>query len=170
LSAKHPDGDSPLGRFREAQDRPGSGFDAALREIQTGAKQGHWIWYVFPQLSGLGMSSVSRAYGIHGLAEAEDYLRDATLRSRLLTIATAVAAHLSQGVSVETLMGSSTDAMKLVSSLTLFGYAARELHAADGLAEYGTLARVAAAVLHAAEVQGYGPCEYTLSRLDGLQK
>ena len=166
MSAKHPDRNSALARFTEAQDRPGSGFDAALREIQTGAKQGHWIWYVFPQLSGLGMSSVSRTYGIHGLAEAEDYLRDVTLRSRLLTIATAVAAHLSQGVSVETLMGSSTDALKLVSSLTLFGYAARELHAAEGLAEYGTLARVAAAVLNAAELQGYGPCEYTLSRLE----
>ena len=133
--------DSELDRFREAQDRPGSGFDAALREIQAGAKQGHWIWYVFPQLSGLGMSSVSRTYGIHGLAEAEDYLRDATLRSRLLAIATAVAAHLSQGVSLETLMGSSTDALKLVSSLTLFAHAARELHAAEGLADYATLAR-----------------------------
>ena len=166
MSAKHPDGESALARFREAQDQPGSGFDAALREIRGGAKQGHWIWYIFPQLSGLGMSSVSRTYGIHGLAEAEDYLRDATLRSRLLAIATAVAAHLSQGVSIETLMGSSTDALKLVSSLTLFGHAARELHAAEGLADYGALARAAAAVLNAAERQGYGPCEYTLSRLD----
>ncbi len=156
-----------MARFREAQNRPGSGFDAALREIQAGAKQGHWIWYVLPQLSGLGVSSVSRTYGIHGLAEAEDYLRDPTLRSRLLAIATAVAARLSHGVSVETLMGSSTDALKLVSSLTLFGHAAKELHSAEGLADYGALARVAAAVLNAAELQGYGPCQYTLSRLDG---
>jgi uncharacterized protein (DUF1810 family) len=170
LSARHPDGESALVRFREAQDRPGSGFDAALREIQAGAKQGHWIWYVFPQLSGLGESSVSRTYGIHGLAEAEDYLRDATLRSRLLAIATAAAAHLSQGVPVETLMGSSTDALKLVSSLTLFGHAARELNAAEGLADYAALARIAAAVLNAAELQGYGPCQYTLSRLDAQKQ
>jgi uncharacterized protein (DUF1810 family) len=152
-------------RFKEAQDRPGSGFDAALREIQAGAKQGHWIWYVFPQLSGLGSSSVSRTYGIHGLEEAEEYLRDATLRARLLTIATAVSAHLSQGASIETLMGSSTDALKLVSSLTLFGHAARELNAVDTLAAYGALARVAATVLKAAELQGYGPCQYTLDHL-----
>jgi uncharacterized protein (DUF1810 family) len=167
LSAKHPDGESALARFSEAQDRPGSGFDAALREVNAGAKQGHWIWYVFPQLSGLGLSSVSRTYGIHGLAEAKDYLRDVTLRSRLLAISTAVAAHLSQGVSLETLMGSSTDALKLVSSLTLFGHAAKRLHAAEGLADYGTLARIAAAVLKAAELQGYGPCQFTVSRLDG---
>ena len=69
------------------------------------------------------------------------------------------------GASVEALMGSSTDALKLVSSLTLFGHAAKLLHAADGLAAYGTLARVAADVLNAAARQGYGPCQYTISRL-----
>ena len=62
-------------------------------------------------------------------------------------------------------MGSSVDAMKLVSSLTLFGRAARELHAAEGRAEYGALARVAATVLNAAELQGYGPCQYTLGQV-----
>jgi uncharacterized protein (DUF1810 family) len=165
LSARHPDAESELRRFREAQDRPDSGFDSALREITAGAKQGHWIWWVFPQLSGLGASSVSRAYGVHGLAEAEEYLRDATLRSRLLTIVTAVAGHLARGASIETLMGSSVDAMKLVSSLTLFGRAARELHAAEGRADYGALARVAATVLNEAERQGYGPCQYTLSQV-----
>ena len=159
------DNDSELERFKEAQDRPGSGFDCALREIRAGAKQSHWIWYVFPQLSGLGASSVSRTYGIHDLAEAEKYLRDATLRSRLLAITTAVAEQLSRGASLETLMGSSTDALKLVSSLTLFGHAAKLLHAADGLAAYGTLARLAADVLNAAAVQGYGPCQYTIGRL-----
>jgi uncharacterized protein (DUF1810 family) len=165
LSARHPDAEPELTRFKEAQDRPDSGFESALREIRAGAKQGHWIWWVFPQLSGLGSSSVSRAYGVHGLVEAEEYLRDATLGSRLLTIATAVADHLAQGASIETLMGSPVDAMKLVSSLTLFGRAARELHAAEGRADYGALARVAATVLSAAELQGYGPCQYTLSQV-----
>jgi uncharacterized protein (DUF1810 family) len=165
LSARLPDGDRSLVRFKEAQDQPGSGFAAALREIQAGAKQGHWIWYVFPQLSDLGSSSLSRTYGIRGLGEAEEYLRDGTLRSRLLAIATAAADHLMRGASIERLMGSSTDAMKLVSSLTLFGHAARELHAAEGLADYGALARASAAVLSAAESQGYGPCRFTLSRL-----
>jgi len=168
LSAKRPDrpGASALARFTDAQDQPSSGFDAALREIQSGAKTGHWIWYVCPQLAGLGSSSVSRTYGIHGLEEAKEYLRHPTLRSRLLAISTEVANHLSRGASINTLMGSSTDALKLVSSLTLFSHAARELHAADGLPAYSALARVAASVLKAAELQGYGPCQYTLSHLD----
>jgi len=134
--------------------------------MQAGSKQGHWIWYVFPQLSGLGHSSVSRTYGIDGLPEAEAYLRDAELRSRLMAVTAAVRDHLSKGASVETLMGSSTDALKLVSSLTLFGHAAKQLHGAEGVAAYGALARAAAEVLNAAERQGYGPCEYTISRLD----
>ena len=50
-----------LDRFRAAQDAPGSGFEAALQEIRAGAKGGHWIWYVFPQLQGLGASAMSQA-------------------------------------------------------------------------------------------------------------
>jgi uncharacterized protein (DUF1810 family) len=155
---------SELERFKEAQDSKGSGFESALREMRQGAKHGHWISYVFPQLSGLGQSSVSRTYGIRGLAEAEEYLRDPVLRSRLLAITTAVAEHVSQGASLETLMGSSIDALKLVSSLTLFGRVASKL-VGDGLAECAPFSRVAAAVLDAAALQGYGPCQYTLDRL-----
>ncbi len=165
MSAKRPNHESELERFREAQDRPGSGFESALREMQAGSKQGHWIWYVFPQLSGLGASSVSRTYAIRGLAEAEEYLRDPILRFRLLAITTAVAEHVLQGASLETLMSSSIDALKLVSSLTLFGNVARKLHASEGLAADEALARVAEEVLDAAALQGYGPCQYTLDRL-----
>jgi len=97
--------------------------------------------------------------------------RGATLRvrvaaARLMAVTAAVRDHLSKGASVETLMGSSTDALKLVSSLTLFGHAAKQLHGAEGVAAYGALARADAEVLNAAERQGYGPCEYTISRLD----
>jgi uncharacterized protein (DUF1810 family) len=165
-SAKRPERRFDLTRFRSAQDQPGAGFESALREMHAGSKQGHWIWYVFPQLSGLGHSSVSRTYGIDGMPEAEAYLRDAELRSRLMAVTDAVRDQLSKGASVETLMGSSTDALKLVSSLTLFGHAAKQLHGSEGVAAYGALARAAAEVLNAAERQGYGPCEYTISRLD----
>jgi len=165
-SAKRPDRRFDLTRFRTAQDQPGAGFESALREMQAGSKRGHWIWYVFPQLSGLGHSSVSRTYGIDGVAEAEAYLRDSELRARLMAVTAAVRDQLSKGGSVETLMGSSTDALKLVSSLTLFAHAAKQLHGSEGLAAYGDLARVAAEVLNSAERQGYGPCQYTLSRLD----
>ena len=155
-----------LNRFIEAQDAARTGLDVALSELRAGHKRSHWIWYVFPQLSGLGHSSVSRTYGIEGQPEAEAYLRDSELRSRLMAVTAAVRDHLSKGASVETLMGSSTDALKLVSSLTLFGHAAKQLHGSEGVAAYGALARAAAEVLNAAERQGYGPCEYTISRLD----
>ena len=59
-----------LDRFIDAQDRPHGGYADALAEIRSGAKTGHWIWYVFPQLYGLGTSSQSRAYGVRGVAEA----------------------------------------------------------------------------------------------------
>src|SRR5262245_13082134 len=96
--------------------------------MQRGRKRGHWIWYVFPQLAGLGHSSMSQIYGIDGIAEAEAYVRDPVLRGRLLTITLAVAAQLRRGVSIESLMSSSIDAAKLISSMTLFGAVANRLH------------------------------------------
>jgi uncharacterized protein (DUF1810 family) len=168
-----------LERFKQAQDRPDSGFEAALAEVGSGHKQGHWIWYVFPQLSGLGASRSSQIYGISDLAEAVEYLRDPVLRSRLLTITTAVSGRArgsrlgargstvesGKAVTLETLMGSSVDVRKLVCSLTLFGNVARTLHAAEGLGELESLARVAEEVLAVAASQGYPPCPYTIARL-----
>jgi len=158
---------SRLQRFKDAQDRPGSGFELALSEMRAGGKRGHWIWYVFPQLSGLGHSAASRAYGIDGVAEAEEYLRDPLLRSRLLTIATAVAEHVCHGSrpSLRRLMGSSIDATKLVSSLTLFKNVATQLHDAEGLDEYASIAHVAERVLAVAADEGYPPCQFTLGVL-----
>ena len=153
-----------LARFRTAQDQSVAGFDQALAELRAGEKRGHWIWYVFPQLSGLGGSSMSRAYGIDGRAEAAAYLRDPVLRDRLLTIAEGAANHLRSGVSIERLMGSSIDAMKLVSSLTLFGRIARELER-EGLEACGALASIADEILAAAESQGYPPCQRTIAHL-----
>ena len=99
--------DTRLQRFKDAQDQRGSGFEAALAEMQGGRKRGHWIWYVFPQLAGLGHSAMSQTYGIDGLAGAEAYLRDPILRRRLITITLAVAEQLRRGVSIESLMNSS---------------------------------------------------------------
>jgi uncharacterized protein (DUF1810 family) len=158
---------SRLDRFKEPQSDPDSGFDAALAEIRSGRKRGHWIWYVFPQLAGLGYSSASRAYGIDGAAEAREYLRDSLLRSRLLTIASAVADQLARGVPLERVMGSSIDATKLVSSMTLFGNVARQLHATEGLEEFAALARVADEILVGAAGAGFEKCEFTLERLRG---
>jgi uncharacterized protein (DUF1810 family) len=155
-----------LERFKAAQDSTGSGFETALGEIRAGAKRGHWIWYVFPQLAGLGSSPLSQSFAIDGEEEAAGYLRDAELRSRLLTIATAVAEQLRKGKSLRGLMGSEIDAQKVVSSLTLFGRVARKLHEADGTNTYDSLAAIADEVLAAAASQGYPPCAYTLRRLE----
>jgi uncharacterized protein (DUF1810 family) len=156
-----------LQRFKDAQDQQGSGFEAALAEIRAGGKRSHWIWYVFPQLSGLGHSAASRMYGLDGVAEAKEYLRDPLLRSRLITIASAVAEHIGQGgdVSLQRLMGSSIDVTKLVSSLTLFGSVAGQLQSVEGLEEYGWIARVASKILAVAAAEGYPPCRFTWDHL-----
>ena len=120
---------------------------------------------MFPQLAGLGHSGMSQTYGIDGVAEAEAYLRDPLLRGRLLTITIALVEQLRRGVSLESLMNSPIDAMKLVSSMTLFGHVARRLDAAEHLNDYDSLARVADEVLAKADAQGYTPCAFTLDRL-----
>jgi uncharacterized protein (DUF1810 family) len=161
---------SRLQRFKDAQDQHVSGFESALSEIREGGKRSHWIWYVFPQLSGLGHSAASQIYGLDGVAEAEEYLRDPLLRSRLLTIATAVAEKVGAqaSVSLERLMGSSIDATKLVSSMTLFKTVATRLHATAGLDEYASIASMAERILSAAAAEGYPPCQFTRKEMTSL--
>lgn len=106
--------DEGLRRFVEAQ---APVYETALRELRLGRKRGHWMWYIFPQLRGLGISSTSRLFGIESKQEAEDYLSHALLGRRLIECVDAVNAV--DGRSAESLFGS-TDAMKLRSSATLF--------------------------------------------------
>jgi uncharacterized protein (DUF1810 family) len=156
-----------LERFKSAQNSPHAGFASALDEIRTGRKTGHWIWYVFPQISGLGSSGYSQSFAIQGEKEAVEFLQDSELRSRLLTIATAVADQLRtrKTTSLGALMGSDIDARKVVSSLTLFGHVAKTLYEVEGLDAYKAVADVADEVLAAAATEGYPPCAYTLRRL-----
>ncbi len=72
-----------LDRFRKAHDASRAGFAVALRELHEGRKTSHWIWYVFPQLAGLGQSPTAVHYGLAGPDEAADYLRDPVLGERL---------------------------------------------------------------------------------------
>lgn len=74
-------------RFLDAQENC---YDSALKEIQSGHKRGHWIWFIFPQLSGLGNSYNSKYYGISDAREAQAYLENDTLRQRLLDISEAL--------------------------------------------------------------------------------
>jgi len=148
-----------LDRFKQAQDGP-SGFAAALAELEAGRKRGHWIWYVFPQLAGLGQSSASILYGLQGTDEAIAYLRDRVLRDRLLRVTDAALAQLQRepAPALADVMGSEIDALKLVSSMTLFREVARRVDDRD-------LAAKAEAILEAAKSQGYRECEFTLEAL-----
>ena len=103
-------------RFKEAQERFG-GYETALEEIRQGEKRSHWIWYIFPQLKGLGRSYNSEYYGIASLDEAKEYLGDPVLKGRLIEISEVLLKH--KGEDIHGIMGG-IDALKLRSSMTLF--------------------------------------------------
>lgn len=106
-------------RFVEAQENSFSGYERALSEMQAGEKYGHWIWYIFPQLRGLGHSGNANFYGIDDLDEAREYLKHPVLGPRLREITAAALSHADDRLAIE-LMGSDIDALKLKSSMTLF--------------------------------------------------
>lgn len=109
-----------LTRFVEAQEA-GDTYEGALGELRAGRKRGHWIWFVLPQLAGLGRSPTSRRYAIQDLAHARQYVAHPVLGPRLVECATALTV-LTTGDAVA-VMGS-IDAQKLHSSMTLFAAAA----------------------------------------------
>ena len=152
-----------LERFVEAQDRDAT-YESALAEIRAGRKHSHWIWFVFPQLAGLGLSPTSQFYAIEDRDEAERYLRHAVLGARLLTITSAVAEQLRRGRRLDALMGSQVDAVKLVSSMTLFAAVARRLQEASDPSQKD-IAAAAEDVLLLANAQGYAPCGHTRRQL-----
>ena len=92
-------------------------YEHALAELRRGRKTGHWMWFVFPQVAGLGFSAMSQRYAIGSLAEARAYLSDQVLGARLRESAAAVLAV--DGRSAEEIFGG-IDAIKLRSSMTLF--------------------------------------------------
>jgi uncharacterized protein (DUF1810 family) len=108
-----------LARFLEAQDKRAT-YEQALSELQAGHKASHWMWFVFPQIVGLGQSAMSRRYAIASLYEAEAYLRHPILGPRLIECTRALLEL--QGLSAEQILGT-IDAVKLRSSMTLFAQA-----------------------------------------------
>ena len=109
-----------LQRFVAAQDA-GSTYDRAAAELRAGRKASHWMWFVFPQIAGLGFSPTSQKYAITSLQEAQAYLEHPVLGPRL-TESAAILAH-QPGRSAEQIFGD-LDAQKLRSSMTLFMRAA----------------------------------------------
>lgn len=105
---------SSLNRFLEVQELM---YATALEEIKKGEKESHWIWYIFPQLRGLGYSPKAYTYGINGLEEAKAYLEHPVLSARLIEITEVLLVH--KGTPIEDILGD-IDAIKLRSSMTLF--------------------------------------------------
>ena len=108
-----------LGRFVAAQESGGT-YQRAVAELAAGRKTGHWMWFVFPQIAGLGFSPMSRTYAIKSLAEAKAYLRHPVLGPRLADCAR-ILTQLT-GTSAMRIFGD-IDAVKLRSSMTLFRHA-----------------------------------------------
>ena len=113
-AANDPDDPYDLGRFVQAQE---ADYERALAEVRSGQKRSHWMWYIFPQLDGLGSSSMARTYAIKTVAEAEAFLRHPILGPRLGRIMEA--ALQVQDRSARAIFGS-TDELKLRSCATLF--------------------------------------------------
>lgn len=109
-----------LERFVQAQE---SSYARALQEIKNGRKTSHWMWYIFPQLSGLGHSQTARYYAIRDRAEAEAYLAHPVLGKRLLEISSELLKL--ESFDATAVMGWPDD-LKLKSSMTLFGLVSRE--------------------------------------------
>lgn len=108
-----------LQRFVSAQ---AGSYASALAELLAGDKRSHWMWYVFPQIAGLGRSDMAREYALDSLEEARAYLAHPVLGARLRECVDALA-RLPASATAERVLGG-TDAMKLRSSLTLFARAA----------------------------------------------
>jgi uncharacterized protein (DUF1810 family) len=148
-----------LARFVDGYDRD---FARALGEIDAGRKRSHWMWYMFPQIAGLGFSPTSVHYAIADRGEAEAFLAHPRLGPAYGRLVDAVWRQVvGNGVSVRVLFGSPDD-QKLVSSLTLFATVAADLEAT---AERTTLITHADELLAVAAGQGLPRCARTAAAL-----
>jgi uncharacterized protein (DUF1810 family) len=120
-----------LQRFLDAQEGV---YETALAELRAGAKQSHWMWFIFPQLRGLGLSPTSQYYGIASLDEAHSFLDHPVLGSRQRECVEAMLPHVDR-LTPEQILGS-VDAIKLKSSLTLFDQVEPNSLFASGLAGF----------------------------------
>jgi uncharacterized protein (DUF1810 family) len=103
-----------LKRFIDAQE---TDYQFALSEVKSGKKRSHWMWYIFPQIEGLGFSETSKYYGIKDLKEAEAYLQHPVIGKRLIEISNEL---LKLGNNDANILFGSPDDLKLQSSMTLF--------------------------------------------------
>ena len=111
---------STLNRFKIAQD---SVYKDVIAELKAGKKQSHWMWFIFPQISGLGKSPMSQKYAIHNLETAKMYLDEQPLASRLEECTKLVLSH--ENIPLADIFGE-IDTLKFRSSMTLFDWAKRD--------------------------------------------
>lgn len=113
----------PLDPFQHFLDAQAPIFDTAMAELHAGRKRTHWMWFIFPQLAGLGTSPRAQRFGIPSLGDAERYLAHPVLGGRLIACTGALLTH--EGMTAEEMLGM-VDAMKLRSSMTLFAQASHD--------------------------------------------
>ncbi|KAH9255109.1 hypothetical protein BASA81_006868 [Batrachochytrium salamandrivorans] len=134
-------------------------FKQALRELRCGEKESHWMWFVFPQLSGMGSSLMALKYGLADVAEAEAFLAKAETRNQLLLGLKALLRHRYKAKPrLNDILQSAVDTKKLVSCVTLFVRVAE----AGGDREVRELCQ---SVLEWAEEQGWAACQFTSQHL-----
>lgn len=121
---------SDLKRFLDIDDEI---YERALKEINNGLKESHWMWYIFPQIFGLGESYTSVFYSIKDLDEAKDYINNDILRDRLLRVSKAV--YNVEDKTIDEIFGM-LDSIKLKSSMTLFELVSDEKVFGDVLDKY----------------------------------
>ena len=109
-----------LKRFIKAQE---GSYQIALKEIENGEKRSHWMWFIFPQIDGLGLSSISKEYSIKNREEAEEYLNHDILGERLIEITNALMKI--ENKPIRSILGNPDD-LKLKSSMTLFNIVSYE--------------------------------------------
>jgi uncharacterized protein (DUF1810 family) len=151
-----------LQRFIDAQEGDGT-YDIALAEIRAGRKQSHWIWYILPNLRGLGYSETARFYAIDGQAEAFAYYLHPLLGARLTEVAEAIVTVLSAGQTLEGVFGH-IDVKKTISCMTLFDAIGTDTAVQD-CAHRQRFQAAAQTILAAGESQGLPRCVTTLTVL-----
>lgn len=159
MTGRERDGDAgdpfDLARFLAAQQGV---HDRAVAELRAGAKRSHWMWFVLPQIAGLGHSSMAQRYAISGIAEARAYLAHPVLGPRL---AEAVAAAMASGQDSARRLFGTPDDLKFRSSLTLFHAAAEAARRGGAGADPAPFAAALARFFPD------GPCRATLDHLAG---
>lgn len=157
-----------LERFLNAQNgktNDGPDYITAFNELKSGKKSSHWIWYIFPQLQSLGHSQLARKYGITNLTEACDYLQAPELANNYTKIIQLIESQLKKKIPLHVLMGNSKiDANKLVSSLTLFQYAAKQLADLNNQhqKQYNEIYDCCERIFGMIQQDNYYPCQSTL--------